>query len=307
MDGVLVVDKPEGPTSHDVVVAARRLLGEKRIGHTGTLDPLATGVLALACGRATRLVRFLTAADKQYDATILFGVTTDTLDVTGEETSRTGRAPSREAIVAELRTFEGEQLQVPPAYSAKKIGGRRAYEFARRDEPVALAAVPVRVSHLELVEYAHERCRVTLTCSAGYYVRSLVRDVGERLGTGATLEALRRTRSGEFTLDEAIDLDGLTRRRLDPSDPGSRIPDPALETLLIPMEKLLTAFPSVTVTAEGLARVSHGQHVRPADVAGTLPPRVAEWVRLLDGGGALVGVATPQAVSGFLHPELVLI
>ncbi len=259
MDGVLVVDKPEGPTSHDVVVAARRLLGEKRIGHTGTLDPLATGVLALACGRATRLVRFLTASDKQYDATILFGVTTDTLDVTGEETSRTGRAPSREAIVAELRTFEGEQLQVPPAYSAKKIGGRRAYEFARRDEPVALAAAPVRVSHLELVEYAHERCRVTLTCSAGYYVRSLVRDLGERLGTGATLEALRRTRSGEFTHDEAIDLDGLTRRRLDPADSGSRIPDPALETLLIPMEKLLTAFPSVTVTAAPID-VSRGAH-----------------------------------------------
>jgi tRNA pseudouridine55 synthase len=307
MDGVLVVDKPEGLTSHDVVSTARRLLGEKRIGHTGTLDPLATGVLPLACGRATRLVRFLTASDKEYEATILFGVTTDTLDVTGEETSRSGRTPSRDALVAALRSFEGQHMQVPPAYSAKKVGGRRAYEFARRDEPVELAAVPVRVSRLELLEFSHDRCWVMLTCSAGFYVRALVRDLGERLGTGATLESLRRTRCGEFTLDEAVDLDGLTRRRIDPTDPGSRIPDPVLATLLIPMEKLLPAFPSVTVTAEGLTRVSHGQHVRPADVAGMLPPQPAEWVRLLDGDGALVGLGTPQQVSGFLHPEVVLI
>ena len=312
MDGVLVIDKPEGVTSHDVVSTARRLLGEKRIGHTGTLDPLATGVLPLACGRATRLVRFLTASDKDYEATILFGVTTDTLDVTGKETSRSGRTPSPEALAAALRTFEGGQMQVPPAYSAKKIGGRRAYEFARRDEPVELAAVPVRVSGIELLEYAHPStalgasARIALTCSAGFYVRGLVRDLGERLGTGATLEALRRTRSGEFTLEEAMDLDKLAPIR-DRTNPESRVPNPGLETVLIPMEKLLTGFPSVTVTAEGLTRVSHGQHVRPADVAGTLPSTAAEWVRLLDGGGTLVGLGTPQPVSGFLHPEVVLI
>src|SRR3954464_169279 len=121
MDGVLVIDKPEGVTSHDVVSAARRLLKEKRIGHTGTLDPLATGVLPLACGRATRLVRFLTASDKDYEATMLFGVTTDPRDARGEETGRSGRAPAREALVAALRAFEGEHMQVPPAYSAKKI------------------------------------------------------------------------------------------------------------------------------------------------------------------------------------------
>ena len=315
MDGVLVIDKPEGLTSHDVVSAARRLLGEKRIGHTGTLDPMATGVLPLACGRATRLVRFLSASDKDYEATVLFGVTTDTLDVTGEETSRSGRTPSREDLVAALHTFEGEQMQVPPAYSAKKIGGRRAYELARRDEPVELAPVPVRVSRLELVESANDRPStslgasfgIALTCSAGFYVRSLVRDLGERLGTGATLEALRRTRSGEFTLEEAVDLDGIGRRRLDPADSGSRIADPALETLLIPMERLLPAFPAVTVTAEGLTRVSHGQHVRPVDMASRACQGPAEWVRLLDADGALVGLATPQRVSGFLHPEVVLI
>ena len=297
MDGVLVIDKPEGPTSHDVVAKARRALGEKRVGHTGTLDPLATGVLPLVFGRATRLVRFLIASDKEYEATILFGVTTDTLDVTGEETSRSGGAPSLDALVAALRAFEGEQRQVPPAYSAKKVGGRRAYDLARRDEPVELAPVPVRVSRLALLEAGNDRCRISLTCSAGFYVRSLVRDLGERVGTGACLEALRRTRSGEFTIDEAIPLDAL-----DPPEPGARIPDPGL----IPMEKLLRAFPAVTVTAEGLTRVSHGQQVRPVDVAGAVPSS-SEWIRLLDRDGALVGLGTPQRVSGFLHPEVVLI
>jgi tRNA pseudouridine55 synthase len=306
MDGVIVIDKPEGLTSHDVVVAARRLLGEKRIGHTGTLDPLATGVLPLACGRATRLVRFLSASEKDYDATVLFGITTDTLDITGEEVSRSGRVPSHDMLLAALQTFAGEQMQVPPAYSAKKVAGRRAYELARRDEPVALEPVRVRVSRIELVDYGHDGCRISLTCSSGFYVRALVRDLGERCGTGATLEGLRRTRSGDFTIDEAIDLDTLGPIR-DRTNPESRIPNPGLETALIPMERLLPGFPAVTVTAEGLTRVSHGQHVRPVDV--TVEPALgaAEWVRLLDLDGALVGVGTPQRHSGFLHPEVVLI
>ncbi len=301
MDGVLVVDKPEGLTSHDVVAVARRVLGEKRVGHTGTLDPLATGVLPLACGRATRLVRFLTASDKEYDATMLFGVTTDTLDVTGTETSRSSMAPARDAVLEALAALTGEYMQMPPAYSAKKVGGRRAYDLARRDEPVTLTAAPVRVSRLELLEFGDDRCRVSLTCSAGFYVRSLVRDVGERCGTGASLEALRRTRSGDFTLDEALPFDALT-----PSDPSAKAgPDAA--TLLIPMDKLLSGFPAVTVTSEGLVRVSHGQQVRASDLVGSAPSGAAEWVRLLDGSGALVGLGTPGTASGLLHPEVVLI
>jgi tRNA pseudouridine55 synthase len=319
MDGVLIIDKPQGITSHDVVAIARRALGEKRIGHTGTLDPLATGVLPLACGRATRLVRFLTASEKTYDASILFGLTTDTLDITGTETSRSGLAPSREAVVEALASLTGEYLQMPPAYSAKKVGGRRAYEMARRDEPVVLTAVPVRVSKLELLEFEDDpsttlgasrstllgtRCRIVLTSSPGFYVRSLVRDLGERCGTGACLEALRRTRSGEFTIEEATSLDALVN-----PNPQSPSPNPEidLESLLIPMEKLLSDFPAVTVTTEGLSRVSHGQQVRASDLVGSAPLGPAEWVRLLDGGGALVGLGTPQAATGSLHPEVVLI
>ena len=196
MDGVLVIDKPEGLTSHDVVARARRLLGERRIGHTGTLDPMATGVLPLALGRATRLARFLSASDKTYEATVLFGVTTDTLDVTGEETSRTRAQVSSETLTTALASLTGEYDQMPPAYSAKKVGGRRAYDFARNQEPVELRAVPVRVSSVQVHAFDGERCRLTVTASAGFYVRSFARDLGERCGPGACLEELRRTQIG---------------------------------------------------------------------------------------------------------------
>ena len=294
MDGVIVVDKPEGLTSHDVVSAARRLLGEKRIGHTGTLDPMATGVLPLVCGRATRLVRFLSASDKDYEATIRFGITTDTYDITGEETSRTGKAPSREALLRALDELTGEYLQTPPAYSAKKVGGRRAYDFARKAETVELAPVPVRVSRVELTAFEGETATVSLTCSAGFYVRVFACRLGEITGTGACLAALRRTRSGEFGLDGAVSLDDLGQ-------------DEPLASWLIPMEQLLPGLPALRLTGEGLIRVSHGRVVEAADL---IPPGLSdppEWVRLLDPGGALVALATPGAAPGSLHPSVVLI
>src|SRR5262245_1374972 len=187
MDGVLVADKPQGLTSHDVVAVARRCLKEPRIGHTGTLDPLATGVLPLACGRATRLVRFLSSSAKDYDAVITFGVATDSYDVTGTEISRSGRVPTREALEAVLPSMLGDQLQVPPAFSAKKVAGQRAYAMARRAEAVALQPVLVRLTRADLVELTGGSARITLSCSAGFYVRSFAHELGERLGTGACL------------------------------------------------------------------------------------------------------------------------
>src|SRR5262245_54713652 len=212
MDAVIVVDKPAGLTSHDVVVIARRCLGEPHIGHTGTLDPLATGVLPLACGQATRLIRFLTASDKEYDAGIRFGLTTDTFDITGHETSRSDAVPTREALDRTLNSLRGEYLQTPPAYSAKKVGGERAYDLARRHEEVRLEQVPVRVSRADVLAFDGVTARIGITCSAGFYVRAFAHSLGEIVETGACLESLRRTRSGEFTLEEAITIDQLQSR-----------------------------------------------------------------------------------------------
>lgn len=299
MDGVLVVDKPQGPTSHDVVAAARRLLGERRIGHTGTLDPLATGVLPLAIGRATRLVRFLVASDKEYDATIRFGLTTDSYDITGVETSRTDALPSREAVARALGALTGEYRQAPPVYSAKKVGGRRAYQLARDEQTVALPAAPVRVERVALLAFDAGRARVAVTCSAGFYVRSFAHALGELVGTGACLEALRRTRAGEFGLQAAIRLEELHE--------AARV-----DACFVPLHALLSGGPAVTLTDRGRQRTAHGRELEPDDYTAASPPdppttAPEAWVRLLDGHGALVAVAAPGRRAGSLHPTVVLI
>jgi tRNA pseudouridine55 synthase len=289
LDGVVVVDKPAGLTSHDVVAAARRILGERRIGHTGTLDPIATGVLPLACGRATRLARFFSAADKEYEATILFGVTTDSYDVAGRETGRSGTVPDEAALREQLTGLVGAHLQTPPAFSAKKVAGRRAYDLARAEQAPALAPVPVRLHQVELTAFPAPRATVALTCSSGFYVRSFVHTLGERLGSGACLEALRRTRSGEFRIADAVTLERLA----------------AGNAALVPLSALLPGLPAVTVTVEGRERVAHGRSVGP-DCLSQPPGPAAEWIRLLDERGALVGLATPENGTS-LHPEVVLI
>lgn len=299
MDGVLILDKPQGPTSHDVVAMARRALRESRIGHTGTLDPLATGVLPLAIGRATRLVRFLTASDKDYEATIRFGATTDSYDVDGTETYRTDAHPTAEQVEHALTSLRGDYLQLPPPFSAKKVAGRRAYELARKQEPVELTPVPVHVSRAELVAFTGWTARVVLTCSAGFYVRSFTHRLGELVATGAFLDALQRTRSGQFRLEEAMSLETLHEGR---------------ETVLdwmIPMERLLTDIPAARVTEEGRVWIGHGRELGPAQLASTEPsiaaaPLPSEWVRLLDADGRLLALATPGTRPGSLHPSVVL-
>jgi tRNA pseudouridine55 synthase len=292
MDGVLVIDKPHGLTSHDVVAAARRALGEPRIGHTGTLDPLATGVLPLVIGRATRLVRFLAASDKDYIAAIRFGLTTDTYDITGAETGRTGQIPSHQAILEGVQRLTGDYLQAPPPFSAKKVEGRRAYRLARQEQTVTLTPVPVRVTRAELLAVAGAGAKVALTCSAGFYVRSFAHSLGELTGTGACLEALQRTRNGEFGLADALTLDALQDRA-------------RVVASLMPLAAVLERFPAVTVTDRGRAHVSHGRELGPEDVATPVQP--AEWTRLLDATGALLALATPGTAPGSLHPEVVLI
>ena len=294
-DGVLVVDKPAGITSHDVVAVARRGLRERRIGHTGTLDPLATGVLPLACGRATRLVRFLMASDKDYLATIRFGVETDTYDITGTTVTIKNERPTCEAVVAAIAGLTGRYLQMPPAFSAKKVGGTRAYALARREAPVELTAVPVHVARADLVRFDGDEAIVTLTCSAGFYVRSFAHELGRVLGAGACLSALQRTRSGDFSLSEAVGFadiqseDALTR--------------------LIPLERLLPRFPAARLTEEGYHRAAHGRELEAVhvEIEDGRAPTADDWVRLIAPDGHLVALATALPRAGALHPSVVLV
>ena len=301
MDGVLVIDKPEGPTSHDVVAAVRRQLGERRIGHTGTLDPLATGVLPLAIGRATRLVRFLVTSEKEYDASIRFGFATDSYDITGAVTHRTDAVPRRDDVLRALQALSGDYLQTPPAYSAKKVEGRRAYELARRAAPPALQPAPVNVSHVELIDFSSSGARITLTCSAGFYVRTFAHSLGELVGTGACLAALRRTRSGEFRVGAAIRVDDLH----DLAHVARHI---------TPLNALLGHFPAVAVTDRAREHVLHGRELAEGDYApivatsspGARAASSPAWVRLFDADGGLLGRATWGSRPGSLHPSLVL-
>ncbi len=294
VDGVLVVDKPAGPTSHDVVAVARRALGTSKVGHTGTLDPMATGVLVLVVGRATRLARYMASDVKSYEAQVSFGRSTDTYDAMGAVTSESGRFPAPADLLAELEAFAGTVQQTPPAYSAKKIGGEAAYKLARRDRAVLPAPVEVTVHRLDLVSYDQGTATLSLTVSSGFYVRSLAHDLGTRLGTGAHLSALRRTRAGAFGLDEALTWETLAGRT-----------SKAHEALLS-IDRLLPELPAVSLNTLDAAKVRHGQSVH---VQGPVLPPGAP-VRILDTGGHLLGIAelaySPAATSAVVRPVVIL-
>jgi tRNA pseudouridine55 synthase len=304
MDGLLVIDKPPGPTSHDVVARMRRVLGERRIGHTGTLDPAASGVLPLVLGRATRLARFLSAGDKRYEAVIRFGVATDTYDAEGTPigTPRTGVTPARREMDAHLDAYRGTFLQQPPPYSAKKIAGRRSYDMARAgypdtDSPPLPALVPVTVSRLDITRVEDDDVTLDVECSAGFYVRSLAHDLGRRTGVGAHLAVLRRTASAGLTLEDAIPLEFAERSRED-----------ALGAV-VSIDDMLPSLEAVTLTDEGVLRAVHGRDIGRSEVAAgslTGDGRHAMAVRLIDELGRLVAIAERTGVPGVLHPAVVL-
>ena len=302
MTGGLLVDKPAGPTSHDVVARARRALGVSRIGHTGTLDPLATGLLVLLVGRATRLAQFMASDVKEYVADIRLGIETATYDAEGldagraEDQKNPGAAlPETGAISAALEAFRGTFLQVPPPFSAKKVAGRRAYAHARGQTPIALPPVEVTTHQLEIMQSSGARLRLRLVCSAGFYVRSLAHDLGRALGCGAHLQALRRTGAGGFSVDEAISLMELEERRAEAS---ARLLSPS---------QLLKDMPALRLSEEGVRRVEHGNVVSPRHLLDAVPvqPGMAR-VQLLDGSSELIAVAETSA-DGSLHPVVVLV
>lgn len=275
MNGVLPVDKPAGPTSHDLVAAARRALRLRRIGHTGTLDPFATGLLLLCLGPATRLAEYLTGMDKQYMGVARLGVRTDTLDGTGQASAEDdgwrdlGDTAIRDAFAAEA----GTRLQQPPAFSAKKVGGRRAYDLARAGEAVLPDPVEVTIGRIAVESIDGPLVRFTLTCSSGTYVRAVARDVGDRLGVGAHLAELRRTAIGRFRVDGALPPDRLEEAS-------------ALEAALISPLEAMGHLPAAEIDDAGVRRLRNGQAVPAPDGAGRDGDVIA-----VSSGGELVALA----------------
>ena len=298
LDGILVVAKPAGPTSHDVVALIRRLAATKRVGHGGTLDPFASGVLPVFLGHGTRVVEYHLGDRKAYRATVCFGASSTTDDLEGELTPAGAAAPTQDAVVTALAGATGTISQRPPAYSAIKVGGRRAYAMARAGETVELAPREVTIHALDLVSWDDtdpERpvAVIDVACSAGTYVRALARDIGASLGSAAYLGALTRTASGPFTIEDAIPLDEI--RAAAAENPAG------LLALLRPLDMGLDAFPVVTLTPDELTAVARGQFIRPT---GGLPGP-ADHYRLQDPAGTLVAIAS--AVAGRLAPDKVFI
>ena len=302
MNGVLIIDKPAGPTSHDVVARVRRALRIRRIGHTGTLDPLATGVLPLVVGRATRLAPFLSGAEKEYDAGVRLGAATDTYDAADRIGPPPEPPPGIDAgqIDSALARFRGGFDQTPPTYSAKKIGGVAAYTLARRQTPVQPKAVRVTVDHLSLESYDRGLARLRVVASAGFYVRSLAHDLGKELGCGAYLETLRRLRAGAFQEGAAIPLEAVEAE------------GEAAARWIVPSERLLPHVPAVVLNDRGTRRAAHGNELGPEDLVDSsslsLPGNaesLGRW-RLFDGGGMLLGIAESRP-GGLLHPVIVLV
>jgi tRNA pseudouridine55 synthase len=284
---VLVVDKAEGPTSHDAVARVRRTLGERRVGHTGTLDPFASGLLVLCLGPATRLAEYVSALDKEYLAVVRLGRRTNTHDREGEVVAEcdawTGVASAD--LERALGAFVGPLLQQPPQFSAKKVGGVAAYRKARRGEVVELAPAAVTVHALVLESFEPPLARVRVVCSSGTYVRALARDLGDALGVGAHLTELRRTRVGPFRVEDAAPPEALDDRA-------------ALLTRVIPPARALAHLPSVSLGEQDVRRLAHGQEI---DAPGDPLPEGRPLAVLR--GGALVAVAT--SVGGRLRPRKV--
>jgi tRNA pseudouridine55 synthase len=299
--GVIVVDKPAGPTSHDVVDRVRRALDIRKAGHTGTLDPFATGVLPVCLGKATRLARFLTGTDKTYRATVRLGFATNTDDLTGEPIGVPRPANvTPAALAAACSALTGPLMQSAPAFSAKWVKGRRAYDLARKGVDTPRPVSPVTVHAIEVLGHASDLVEIEVRCSAGTYIRALARDLGEALGSGAHLVSLRRTVSGPFAMTDAVAWDEI--------GPGARV---------IPMAHLLADFPAATATAPGVEALRHGRSLDRLMVESGFPeaPPPAR-MRILDAAGALLALAVPRGFetmpSGLilepvLHPDIVLI
>jgi tRNA pseudouridine55 synthase len=290
---VIIVDKPSGWTSHDVVNKMRRFAGTRKVGHLGTLDPSATGVLPLVIGRATRLAQFYSRNDKVYEGVIHFGYATDSYDADGTPASpEVNVALDRSGLEAVFDSFRGEFMQVPPPVSAKKIGGTPAYEFARKNQPVELEPVPVHVYSLEVLGLENNEAAVRVHCSAGTYVRSIAHEAGQKLGCGAFLKSLRRTASGDFKIQMARTLEELAELAA-----ASRV-----EEALLPAAQLLPEFPLEMVDSITAGQIRNGRDFRvsPFQIRSS-----ARYVKAVTAQGELIAIGEARLPHVY-HPVLVL-
>ncbi len=293
MDGVIVVDKPEGWTSHDVVGKTRRIARMKKVGHLGTLDPIATGVLPLVLGRATRLAQFYTRSDKIYEGVVRFGSSTDSYDSAGAQVGdRVDVTLDPEELERALDRFRGEFLQTPPAVSAKKIEGKRAYELARKAQPVELQPVKVHVYELTVMSMEGADVRLRAHCSGGTYMRSIAHDLGQALGCGAHLLNLRRLSSGEFEIEQARTIPQLE----------SLAAEERLLDALIPASRMLPGFPSVFVDELTAGQIRNGRNFQASPFRSQPASRYVKAVTA-DGGLVAVGEAV---LPNLYHPVVVL-
>jgi tRNA pseudouridine55 synthase len=301
VDGILIIDKPAGITSHDVVARVRRILGTKRVGHTGTLDPFATGLMVILVGRATRLAQFLDKDTKEYVADVQFGFETDTGDNTGLRISDCGLRT--EELIAKLQDtdfecvlskFRGEIMQTPPMYSAKKVEGKKLYELARAGENIDRKPNPVLISHLELlrdeIPDPQSAIRIRVACSAGTYIRTLAEDIGREIGVGAHLTALRRTAAGKFNIDQAISLEEL--KALD--DPTSA---------LLPIAEAVTHLSRFEVTDERVDKTKGGLSTRVTGV----DLHNGQFVRMTASDEGLIAIGVYDETEKSIRPKIVLI
>jgi tRNA pseudouridine55 synthase len=303
ISGVLVMDKPAGLTSHDVVARVRRILATRQVGHFGTLDPFATGILPLSVGKATRFAQFYLKSRKAYEGVIRFGFATDTYDATGKQISVPVQVQlDRAQLEGMFLGLTGRLMQVPPPFSAKHVDGKRAYELARQNKPVQLAPVEVEIYALELLSQEGESIRFAVECSGGTYVRVLAHDLGQQIGCGAHLAELRRTAVAEFTEQRAVTLEQLEEA----SRAGS------LATCLVPLEALLPDCPELVVRGREEKNVCHGhafelaQALRAGRGSGTDRTWSISLLKIMNSDRRLIAVARHVAGSVY-HPDLVLV
>jgi tRNA pseudouridine55 synthase len=298
MNGVLIIDKPSGFTSHDVVARVRRILGQKAVGHLGTLDPLATGVLPLVLGNMTRLAQFYLASEKTYEGVIRFGFATDTYDAEGEPVGEQMEPSLTLEQVRDLsRNFLGKIEQAPPPFSAKKINGVPAYKLARKKKEVVLQPVQVEIKQFEISKLEDSRAHFAAQVASGTYLRSIAHEMGQLAGCGAHLESLRRTSVAEFQISDAHTLAELEQAAQSREAPDTEV---NIDAILVHPRTLIPALPSVTADADAAAKIRHGMPVNLAEFSR------AREVKVFSGQRDLIAIATRIAGTLF-HPRIVLV